>query len=166
MKKLSLKSFFWTLSENGVLTIPAKISCWVAVILLLIVWNWTKERFISQKHFPPKVKVVKWNSVWTMSLETCCQRPKNFRSMSEKNKNFCSCKFIILLCSYGKQNAVLKTTPKNSCKPAGKNEFKAKVIWKIYIDFLKKILSPKCYLGLRWRKEIWRPGQKFLPGGL
>ena len=106
------------------------------------------------------------NAVLTTPPEKFCQRPEILRQCPKNIKTFFRATLFFLYAPMVNKMDFRKRRRKNSANRSKKINFRTKVIWKIYIDFLKKILSPKCYLGLRWRKELWRPGQNFWPGGL
>ena len=87
-KKLSLKSFYWTLSENGVFTIPARNPCWVAVINYSLSKIGRKNVFYQKNIFRQKFK-------WTSKMQFRQHRrkhfarsPRNFTSKCGKGTNF------------------------------------------------------------------------------
>ena len=89
----------------------------------------TKERkFLIRKHSPQKFNGTSIMQFRQRRWKLIARSPKNFMSMFERDKNFFSSSFIFPPCPYGKQNAVLTTTPKLSAIRPKKVNLKSKNI--------------------------------------
>ena len=87
-----------------------------------------ERKYVIRKPFSQKFKWTSKKQFRQCRWKSIARNPKNFMSMFERDINFFSSSFIFPPCPYGKQNAVLTTTPKLSAIRPKKVNLKSKNI--------------------------------------